>query len=252
MIHRVAAWVALGVAVSALGIVALAEPPPPPVAASEERRALPEDVAPWEELEERIAALERSSAALSARLRALENRQVGSMDASAGQAPPALEQEVAQLRAQVRDLSSGLVLESESGRSAMKELVRGVQDELTAERQAARQQRMTELREQARAEASKQWKDFAREAGLSYEQERQLQERLAFEDSRREALMAQLQAGEQNPRAMRRELRTLRSETDEQMKGLLSEAQFTRYQDIRREERPGFGGRPPGGRGPER
>lgn len=248
MIHRLAAWVALGVAVSALGIVALAEPSQPPAAATEERRAPSEDAASWEELEERIAALERSSTALSARLRALENRQGGPMDASVGQAPPALAQEVAQLRAQVRDLSSGLVLESESGRSAMKELVRGVQDELSVERQAAWQKRMTEFREQARAEASQQWKDFAKEKGLSYDQERQLQERLGIEESRREALMAQLQAGTQDPRAMRRELRTLRSETDEQMKGLLSETQFARYQEIRQEDRPGFGGRPGGGR----
>jgi hypothetical protein len=85
------------------------------------------------------------------------------------------------------------------------------------------------------------------EAKLNYNQEQALTRRLQAEDARRQALLAEVQAGTKNPRELRQELRAERQQTDQEMSALLDEEQQAKYREMRREE--GRDGRPRGQRG---
>lgn len=259
MMNRLLGFVSLGIAVLAMG-VALTNSHEEAVSAP--AAEAPPSISPQElkALEKRIKALEDNAVHLSSRLMALERRPASSEGGGGTVAdlpPAALAQEVEQLRTEVRSMMAGEALNSPGGREYLKEMVRSVQDEMRTAQREERQQQWIQAQAQARPNPSERVRQFVTEAGLNYSQEQELTRRLEGEETQRQALLAEVSAGRKSPQDMRRELRTLRSETDQQMQKLLSEEQRVKYQELRREDRGGTrgggrgGGRPggaPGGR----
>ncbi|MCC6995885.1 MAG: hypothetical protein IT370_14850 [Deltaproteobacteria bacterium] len=178
---------------------------------------------------------------LSRRLDALEKRvssggaTTGGAGASAASAP-----ELADLRSDIDALLTGQAMETQTGRARVKEIFRSVQDEVFAERA---QERMTQ-REQAQAE---RFKAFVTTARLSAAQEQQLKAAMDAEQQRRTELMEKLRAAGpgQGGRQGFEEMRALRQSTDEAAKKILSEEQYSSYEELRQQGR----GRGPGGPG---
>jgi hypothetical protein len=251
--NRFLGFASLGTALLALG-VALWGPresaAPAPVTESATAAASPEDV---RALAKRVQALEDNTLSLSRRLMAVE---AGAGGAPTGGAPvataPALVAEVEQLRTEVRGLIAGEALNSQGGREYLKEAVRSAQEEMRAEMRQARQQEWAQAQAQAQEQRSERVRQFISDARLNYSQEQALTSRLQTEDSKRQALMEEVRAGSRSQRDVRQELRTLRTETDQEMAKVLSADQQAKYEEMRREERrdgrPGGGGRQGGGR----
>jgi hypothetical protein len=201
-----------------------------------------------ENLERRMRALEDTALGLSRRLMALEQRPVALADGGvvAG-VSPALSAEVEQLRAEVRGLVAGEALNSEGGRTYLKDMVRSVQEEMRNEQRQSRQQEWQQAQAQAQSQRSERVRQFISDARLDYNQEQALTRRLQAEDARRQALMQEVSAGTKNPRDVRQALRAEREQTDTEMRALLDEGQQAKYEEMRREERREE--RPRGGRG---
>lgn len=197
----------------------------------------PEELA---RLEQRVRLLEQSVEALEAR------RPPALTEPS--EEPAAPSSELAKLRAEVSGLLAGEALHSEGGREYLKDMVRTVQQELSAEQRLQRQ-RQWEAREQAaRAEQQERWRRFAVEARLTYAQEQELLRLLSEEQARRDALMERLREGGPEARGAFRQLRLQREQTDQLMHGLFDEQQKARYDALREEEQRSRGpGRRDGG-----
>jgi hypothetical protein len=194
-------------------------------------------------LEQRVKALEETAQLLSRRMLAYEQRPVAAGDGGAVAAPVALAAEVEQLKAEVRAMVAGEALHSEGGREYLKEMVRTAQEEVRAEQRQERQQQWVQAQAQAQQARGERWRQFVSEAGLNYTQEQELTRRLEAEETRRQALMEEVRTGVKSPRDVRQEMRALRTQTDEEMKQLLSAEQQAKYTELRREERPRGGGR---------
>ncbi|QSQ27639.1 hypothetical protein JY651_23210 [Pyxidicoccus parkwayensis] len=192
--------------------------------------------ADMEELEQRIRALEDTSLGLSRRLMALEARPAVSADGGVVAAPAGLSAEIEQLRAEVRGMVAGEALNSEGGRAYLKDAVRSVQDEMRNEQREARQQEWAQMQAQAQTQRAERLRKFVTEAGLNYNQEQTLTRRMQAEETKRQALMAEVQAGTKNPRDIRQELRAERQQTDQEMSSLLNEEQQAKYRELRQEE----------------
>ena len=194
--------------------------------------------ADMEDLERRVRALEDTTLGLSRRLMALEQRPVVSADGGVvvAAAPAALTAELEQLRQEVRGLVAGEALSSEGGRTYLKEAVRAAQEEMRAEQREARQQGWVEAQAQAQAQRSERVRKFVSDARLNYNQEQTLTRLLQAEDTKRQTLAAEVQAGTKNPRDVRQELRAERQRTDQEMSALLDESQKAQYEQLRREE----------------
>ncbi len=186
-------------------------------------------------LERRVRTLEESLVQLSSRLMALERR-----PATAGGDPaspsPALAQEVEALKEEMRSLMAGEALHSEGGREYLKDAMRSVQEEMRTAQRQERQQQWAQVQAQVQAERSERLRRFISDARLSYSQEQALTSRLNAEDSQRQALMSELQAGSKSQRDIRREIRTLRTQTDGEMRKVLSEDQWAKYEELRRDD----------------
>jgi polyhydroxyalkanoate synthesis regulator phasin len=204
-------------------------------------------------LERRVKTLEETVVHLSSRLMALERRPAAAQDGGAvAVAPPmGLAQEVEQLRAEVRGMVAGEALHSEGGREYLKEVMRSIEEEQRTAQRQERQQQWVQAQTQALAERTQRWRQFASEARLDYSQEQQLMRRLEGEEARRKALMDEVSAGGKSPRDVRRELRTLSNQTDEEMQKLLSQEQYAQYRELRREDRGPQRQGGQGGRGAE-
>ncbi|HVG57319.1 MAG TPA: hypothetical protein VNA24_02100 [Hyalangium sp.] len=237
--NRFLGFASLGIAVLALA-VALSGPPQVVVATPGDERPSSHSAQDVQALEKRVKALEDTVVSLSTRLMALERRPAapdGSGGAVAVAAPAALAQEVEQLKTEVRSMIAGEALNSQGGREYLKDMVRSVQDEMRTEQRQERQQQWVRAQTQAQTERSERLRKFVSEAGLNYSQEQELTRRLGEEESRRQALLSEVSAGTKSQRDVRQELRTMRTQTDEVMQKLLSEPQWARYEELRREER---------------
>ena len=178
---------------------------------------------------------------LSRRLDALEKRLAsGGAPAGGTSSGGAGVPELADLRSDIDALLTGQAMETETGRARVKEIFRSVQDEVFAERA---QERLAQ-REQAQAE---RFKAFVTSARLSAAQEQQLAAAMKAEQDKRTELMEKLRAAGpgQGGRQGFEEMRALRQSTDEAAQKILSEEQFTAYQELRQQGR----GRGPGGPG---
>ena len=224
----------LASAALAVSLMGRGEPAAPAPAAQEAPSGV--TYADLEDLEQRIRALEDTSLGLSRRLMALEQRPVVSADGGVVAAPAALTAEIEQLRAEVRGMVAGEALNSEGGRAYLKDAVRAVQDEMRTEQREARQQEWAQAQAQAQTQRAERLRKFVSDAGLNYNQEQTLTRRMQAEDAKRQALMAEVQAGTKNPRDVRQELRAERQQTDQEMSSLLSEEQQAKYRELRREE----------------
>ncbi|HEX8703411.1 MAG TPA: hypothetical protein VF815_31535 [Myxococcaceae bacterium] len=205
-------------------------------------------------LERRLKSLEDTAVSLSSRVMAIERRPLAVSDGGGGTMaalpPAALAQEVEQLRSEVRSMIAGEALQSEGGREYLKEMVRSVQDEMRTAQRQERQQQWLQNQTQAQAARAERLRKFVSEAGLNYNQEQELLRRLDGEESQRQALFAEIEAGSKSQQDVRRELRDLRRQTDAEMQKVLSEEQRVKYDELRREERgPGRQGGQSGQRG---
>ncbi|WP_342381214.1 hypothetical protein NVS55_16240 [Myxococcus stipitatus] len=189
-----------------------------------------------EGLERRIQALEDTTLSLSRRLMELERQPVARVTADGGPAAPALDAELEQLRAEVRGLMAGETLSTEGGREALKDAMRSVQEEMRNERTQARQEEWMQAQVRGQAQRAERVKRLVAEAKLNYSQEAELTRRLELEDSTRVSLFNELRNGTKSARDVRQTLRTLRQETDQTMKSVLSESQLASYEVMRREE----------------
>ncbi len=204
-------------------------------------------------LERRLKSLEDTAVSLSGRVMAIERRPMAVSDGGGSMAAlpqAALAQEVEQLRSEVRGMIAGEALQSEGGREYLKEMVRSVQDEMRTAQRQERQQQWLQNQTQAQAARAERLRKFVSDASLNYNQEQELMRRLEGEESRRQALFAEIESGSKSQQDVRRELRDLRRQTDAEMQKVLSEDQRLKYDELRREERgPGRQGGPggPGG-----
>lgn len=229
----------------ALGVALTAKPesaPPPPPAPSVDPQV--------------VAALEGRVRALEAELDVLRSQLRGGAAPSpsvAGNAPvaaDALAAQVAQLRQELSDLQAGEALAAPSGREYLKSLVKEAEADLGRERQQARTQQFVQAQDAAKQARSERWKRFTSEAGLTWQQEQTLTQRLAVEDAKREELFQKLRDGASNMGEVRRGLGEERRATDAAMAQTLSADQKTKY-DAARAEEGGFGrGGQGGGRQP--
>jgi hypothetical protein len=247
MMNRFLGFASLGLAVLALA-VALSGSQEVVVSTPAEERPSSHSTQDVQALEKRVKALEDTVVSLSTRLMAAERRPAaadGSGGAVAGTAPVVLAQEVEQLKTEVRSLIAGEALNSQGGREYLKEMVRSVQDEMRTAQRQERQQQWVQAQMQAQARQSERLRKFVSEAGLNYSQEQELTRRIQEEDSRRQALLAEVSAGTKSQRDVRQELRAMRNQTDEAMQKLLSEPQWVKYEELRRgdqgQRRPGRG-----------
>ncbi|MCY1015092.1 hypothetical protein [Pyxidicoccus sp. MSG2] len=230
----------LASAALAVSLMGRGEPAPPPPSHEDAPPAMA--AADVEDLERRVRALEDTALGLSRRLMTLEQRPAISADGGVVAAPAALTAELEQLRAEVRGMVAGEALNSEGGRAYLKDAVRAAQEEMRNEQREVRQQEWAQAQVQAQTQRAERLRQFVSDAKLNYNQEQALTRRMQAEDSKRQALMAEVQAGTKNPRDIRQELRAERQQTDQEMSSLLSEEQQAKYQELRREEW-GNGGR---------
>lgn len=239
--NRIAIIAALLLSASALAVVALRPTPavdrtPPAMAsaASGERlsRGLGDEA---EDGEARTVALERTVASLARRVAALESGRAAAGTRPGGAIPA---DDLAALRSDVDALLTGAPLETEAGQKRFKQLVRNAQDELFAERMQEHEQernqeraeRLTRLAEEAHLSAQ-QTQDLGRLLDDERDQRRALRDQGRTEGQRRSELFAEFQAVEQR--------------TDDGARKLLDDEQYARYQEMRQQERPPWGG--PGG-----
>lgn len=212
--------------------------PATPASSPEDAPALT-DSADVEDLERRVQALEDTALGLSRRLMALEQRPTVSAAGGGVAAPAALTAELEQLRAEVRGMVAGEALNSEGGRAYLKDAVRAAQEEMRNEQREARQQEWVQAQAQVQSQRAERLRQFVSDAKLNYNQEQTLTRRMQAEDAKRQALLAEVQAGTKNPRDIRQELRAERQQTDQEMNALLDEAQQAKYREMRREENRG-------------
>ncbi|MBX5480271.1 MAG: hypothetical protein IRZ16_00255 [Myxococcaceae bacterium] len=231
------------------------EPPPVVRAPAAGDDALAADV---QELRDRIASVEdslqyqaRRINQLEATLRGMGVAGAAGQDAGSVTVSSAIAAEIARLRDDVNSLMVGEVINSESGREHLKEAVRSVQEEMRQEQRQRWQQQAAQAMAELDANREQRWRDFARRAGLNYQQEQTVIGAVNAEAERRKELLKQLESGEASRRDLRPQLQSLREETERTVKAALTEDQWKQFQDERRTERQsmrGFGG-PWGGRG---
>lgn len=229
----------------ALGVALTARPEPaPPPPSSPATSVDPSVVA---SLEGRVRALEAELEVLRSQVRS----GAPAPGAAAGPvAPEALAAQVAQLRQELSDLQAGEALSAPTGREYLKSLVKEAEADLGRERQQARTETFAKAQQDAKSTRAERWKRFTSEAGLTWQQEQALNERLAAEEAKRDALLAQLRDGAVGMSEVRRGLGDERRATDQAMAQTLSADQQAKYDAVRAEE-GGFGrGGPGGGRGP--
>ncbi len=216
---------------------------PPPAAASAMLGDDPDHLAL------RMAAMEDRIANLSRRVMELDRNARGVVPSSATTAPgQETQQDVAgelrQLRADLHAVATAEALSTDRGRELLKEAVRSVQGEVTADR-------FRELRERQDTAREERLQRLVRDARLTGSQERSVRSAMETEAAQRDALVERMRGGERN-RETFTELRALRDGTDAQVRSLLSPEQYEQYTAIREEERRMWaGGGAGGGRRPD-
>ena len=228
---------------AALGVAVTARPeaPPPPAPAPS---IDPQVVA---SLEGRVRALEAELEVLRSQVRSGGAAAPGAVAGPV--APEALAAQVAQLRQELSDLQAGEALAAPSGREYLKSLVKEAEADLSRERVQARTETFAKAQEDAKSARAERWKRFASEAGLTWQQEQALNQRLAVEEAKRDELLGKLRDGAVGMGEVRRGLGDERRATDQAMTQTLSADQKAKY-DAARAEEGGFGrGGQGGGRG---
>ncbi|CAM3743317.1 hypothetical protein G4177_20190 [Corallococcus sp. ZKHCc1 1396] len=242
--NRILGIASVGLASVALGVALWGPGRSEAPAATDAAPRVQDSSADVRALQTRVKALEETVQLLSRRMMAFE-QQPGTTTGGSGPAPAGLAAEVAKLREEVRGVMVGEALNSESGKQSLKEIMRTVQDEQRTEQRQQWQQQVDQMRSQAEAERGARVKTFITDARLSYSQEQELTKQLQAEDAKRQALMS---GGNGQPRQdVRRQLRELRTQTDQEMQKVLSADQLTKYQEMRREESSPRGGGARGG-----
>lgn len=228
----------------ALGVALTARPeavPPPPAPSGPS--VDPQVVA---SLEGRVRALEAELEVLRSQVRSGGAAAPGVVAGPV--APEALAAQVAQLRQELSDLQAGEALAAPSGREYLKGLVKDAEEDLNRERMQARSETFAKAQEDAKSARTERWKRFASEAGLTWQQEQALNQRLAAEEAKRDELVGKLRDGALGMGEVRRGLSDERRATDEAMAQTLSADQKAKYDAVRAEDRGvGRGGQGPGG-----
>lgn len=194
-------------------------------------RASPTTVAAGDrsDLEGRVASLEQTVARVFRMVLA-----AGQTRERSGRSPGAAADNnaVTDLREDVDALLTGEAVSTDQGRKQLHQIVRKVQEEVWQERR----QRWDAMRaERSRARV----KSLAKEAGLSANQEQQLNTLLDDERTQRRALRRSIRGGQLPWAQVREQMRSLRQATDQKAKDLLSSAQYEAYEKMRQERRRG-------------
>ncbi|HCF57163.1 MAG TPA: hypothetical protein DFS52_04080 [Myxococcales bacterium] len=236
--NRTLPVLAIVASVAALLVALLRDPSPepapfvPPLAtptAALSDSDLEEELA---ERDQKISALEWTVTHLVNRVVALEKAQTAGATApgTAAARPGNERQQLESLRSDVDALLTGEAIETESGRTRLKELVGEIQNEVFAERVRER----TAAREAATNERIAR---FAQEARLSPSQEDEVRKLLDAEAKKRQELQTNRGGGDR--RQAFQQMRALSEETNEQAKSLLSADQFSQFEEMRQEDRHG-------------
>lgn len=194
-------------------------------------------------LKRRVELVEDDNRALWDRVVLLERRPVAVGDGGFVAAAPSagLEAEVQKLRAELRSVMAGEVLNDPQSRAALKEVIR----EAEADAQRQRFDDFIERRNKQSEEQKQKWAGFISNSKLSYAAETKLNERLALEETERNKRMEQVRLGEQTWQEVSQYLRTQRRETDQEMTSMLDETQRKDYQQLRRDDQGGRSQRTP-------
>jgi len=197
----------LVVAALAAGLVMLGRPSatPAPTAEADAEAALPAPAASGNP-EARIAALERTVAALQRRVQALEGG--GAPAAATTTAPPEI-----------------------------KDAVRAANEELRAEQRAEREQRREEMMARRAEERAEAWRKFTADAQLDATTATRIRALLDEEETKRRELFDRMRESGGDPGDLRNEARNLREHTDAEAAKLLNEAQRVKYHEMRDDDR---------------
>lgn len=199
-------------------------------------------------MDRRIAALEDANHDLYDRLQRLQRASTAVLSAGDGGsavdvsgANSALALELEQLRGEVRGLVAGEALNSEGGKTYLKEQLR----EVMADEQRARMERFANRPELDPVAQREVWKKFVTDAKLNYAQEQTMMKALEAETEKRKALRDAATAAGKSFDEVFREQRELRRETDHTVKAELDATQQKQYDEMRRSQNrgggPGFG-----------
>jgi hypothetical protein len=122
-----------------------------------------------------------------------------------------------------------------------------VSAQISEERVRQRERQMQEWRDRE----SRAHDEIATKLGLTGSDAARFGEILSEATARRQALMGQMREGGGPPTPdMRAQMRSIREETDTQLKSFLGEDRFKQYEDMRGDDRRGWRGGGPGGGGP--
>lgn len=218
--------VCLSVFALAMSLVPRGEVAPPPVAIT----APASNDDELEFLRRRVDLLEDDNRALWDRVTQLERRPVVTGDG--GSVPASFAADLEKLRAELHSVMVGDLANSDSGRAALKDLLREAQSEQQRDRLIA----MEDRRKQQVTQQQQRWKDFIANAHLPYAAEQKLNERLALEEADRAKKMEQLRLGEATWQEVGQYLRMQRKDTDVEVSQLMDDAQREQYQQLRRSD----------------
>lgn len=224
-------WGPLAVSFVALftAICAAPETPKPDLS------AVLSEIAP---LDERITALEAQATQLGRRLEYLESRPMVTVtgDGSGTAEAVTLAGELERLRAEVTQLRSGALLQTDTGRAQLAEAMRVVEGEQDQQRREQWATRQLQAQEQSKAAREQRWRAFASEIRLPSRDEYEMLRLFDEEASQRQAILEQMRAGTLSRRDGRAQLNQIRSRTDEAVVPLIGDEQRQKYRSLRRQE----------------
>lgn len=161
----------------------------------------------------------------------------------------ALEREVVTLRRALAmrgrvEIASGSTPESIADDPVLEQEVRGIVEE---EREREREREMERRRDRFEELRTETLDELVKVAGLSDDQRTTIDELWSSEADRMLPLMMAARSGDKGFGEVREEARTIRQETDDAVRAMLSDEQFESYEELR-PRGPGGRGGPRGGR----
>jgi hypothetical protein len=156
---------------------------------------------------------------------------------TAAAAQPPVGDEVVSLREDVDALLQGEALDTPEGQDKVRDLVKKAREEAEQERR----QRREKFGKEMRAE----WlQEFTENAGLSEDQAGKVQAVLDRQSQQWRTLRDSMRKGETSFSEMRKQMETARAGSDEELREVLDDDQFEKYQETRWDRGPFGRGRP--------
>jgi hypothetical protein len=176
--------------------------------------------------DDRLHALQQTVADLARRMAMIEDDRDRSIDESVACVQ---KHEFEALRRDV-DALRAMTLDTKDSRQGLKELVRSLHDEVLAEQ-------MNVSMVNDKREHDQRIRDFVDHARLSPTQAESFVELLQEEDRQHSSLLANLRSGALSREDMDAAVQSMRSQTENNLKRILSSDQYSQYQKMRQDER---------------